>query len=111
MSKKGKNKKGLNRRDFLKMSGGMMGLAIISKPIVDVFRKVDTNTVNKESDTGKDPSKVNQWCMVIDLRKCEAARICLSSMPMRSWILRKSSDPALPGYPSSRKISIMSSAF
>jgi molybdopterin-containing oxidoreductase family iron-sulfur binding subunit len=76
VSEKRNKKKKLNRRDFLKISGGMMGLAIIATPIIDVFRKVDPNIVNQETDTSKASSKINQWCMVIDLRKCEGLRLC-----------------------------------
>ncbi|MCJ7471863.1 MAG: 4Fe-4S dicluster domain-containing protein [Actinobacteria bacterium] len=76
MSKKGKNKKDLNRRDFLKISGGMMGLAIMSTPIVEAFRKVGADTDKQQDDPTKDTSEVNQWCMVLDLRKCEGLRLC-----------------------------------
>ncbi len=60
-------KKKLNRRDFLKISGGVMGLAVMSSPIFYTMRRFRENT-SKQQTTGK---TVSQWCMVIDLRKCE----------------------------------------
>jgi hypothetical protein len=51
VTEKRKKKKKLNRRDFLKITGGIMGMAIIATPIIDVFRKVDPNTVNQETGT------------------------------------------------------------
>ncbi len=67
MSEKRKNKKNLNRKDFLKISAGMMGMAILATPIVETFRKVGANTSKQK----KTAAKVSQWTMVIDLRKCE----------------------------------------
>ena len=72
MGKKGKNKKGLNRRDFLKISAGMMGFALMSSPIVKASNKVEENIFKKK----KDAKDISQWCMVIDLRKCDGLRLC-----------------------------------
>ncbi len=76
MNKKGKKKKNFSRRDFLKISGGMMGLAVVSTPIIEVFRKGGTDTDKLKNDSSKDQDVLNQWCMVIDLRKCEGLRLC-----------------------------------
>ena len=75
MSKKEKKKKALNRRDFLKISGGMMGLAVLSSPVIETFRKVGADTFKQK----KDATKVSQWTMVIDLRKCEGLQLCVQS--------------------------------
>jgi len=64
---KEKNKKELTRRDFLKISGGVVGLAIFSTPVIETFRKYRQVT-SKQKSTGK---VSRQWCMVIDLSKCE----------------------------------------
>ena len=60
-------KKDLNRRDFLKISGGVIGIAIMSSPIFNVLNRVKTKASTQQS-TNK---ILRQWCMVIDLRKCE----------------------------------------
>ena len=67
MNKKGKNKKDLNRRDFLKISGGLLGLAVISTPIVEAIRKIGPNNSKKKAVI----KRTNQWNMIIDLKKCE----------------------------------------
>jgi len=64
---KEKNKKELTRRDFLKISGGVVGLAIFSTPIIETYRRFRQVT-SKQNTTGK---TARQWCMVIDLSKCE----------------------------------------
>jgi molybdopterin-containing oxidoreductase family iron-sulfur binding subunit len=66
MSKKEK-KKILNRRDFLKLSGGVVGLAVLSSPIAYTLNRFKDKT-SKQKTTDK---TLSQWCMVIDLRKCE----------------------------------------
>lgn len=60
-------KKDLNRRDFLKISGGMIGVAIMSSSIFNVLGRVKTKASTQQA-TDK---ILSQWCMVIDLRKCE----------------------------------------
>ncbi|MCL5070719.1 MAG: 4Fe-4S dicluster domain-containing protein [Actinobacteria bacterium] len=60
-------KKDLNRRDFLKISGGMIGLAIMSSSILNVLSRSRA----KDSTQQTSNKALSQWCMVIDLRKCE----------------------------------------
>lgn len=60
-------KKDLNRRDFLKISGGMIGIAIMSSSIFNVLSRFKTK-VSTQQATDK---TLSQWCMVVDLRKCE----------------------------------------
>jgi molybdopterin-containing oxidoreductase family iron-sulfur binding subunit len=67
VSKKEKKKKNLNRRDFLKISGGVVGLAVLSSPIAYTLSRFRGKT-SKEKATD---NAISQWCMVIDLRKCE----------------------------------------
>ena len=60
-------KRKLNRRDFLKISGGMLGVAILSTPVINSLKGL-----NSEGSTKKSTDKtLSQWVMVVDLRKCE----------------------------------------
>jgi len=67
LDSKEKNKKELTRRDFLKISGGVVGLAIMSTPIIETYRRF--RQVTSKQKTANKTSR--QWCMVIDLSKCE----------------------------------------
>ncbi|MCL5986885.1 MAG: 4Fe-4S dicluster domain-containing protein [Actinobacteria bacterium] len=60
-------KKKLTRREFIKISAGIMGLAVISSPLVAMLRRSRTSVSAQQ--TGD--KTLSQWCMVIDLRKCE----------------------------------------
>ncbi len=63
-------KKKLNRQDFLKISGGMVGAAILATPIIGSLNRFNTKVATQNStDGGK--KQISQWVMVIDLRKCD----------------------------------------
>jgi molybdopterin-containing oxidoreductase family iron-sulfur binding subunit len=65
-------KKNLSRRDFLKISGGVVGAGIMTSALFTAFSRFKTKDSTFQS-AGKSLSK---WCMVIDLRKCEGLLRC-----------------------------------
>lgn len=61
--------KDLSRRDFIKRSLGVAGLAAITAyPLVSVLTPGKSQADNSGS---APPGKARSWCMVIDLKKCE----------------------------------------
>ena len=73
-----KNNEGLSRRDFLQKSLGWAGLVGALYLPVPQLLKLRNNTVTGPVRTSKNPAaanepakKVRDWCMVIDLRKCD----------------------------------------
>ncbi len=66
MRRKGKI---FTRRDFIKKSAGALGLAAaLSSPLVPLLGKRAAASNEQQS---SDKKKLRQWCMVIDLKKCE----------------------------------------
>jgi molybdopterin-containing oxidoreductase family iron-sulfur binding subunit len=65
-----KDKGGLSRRQFITRTAGVAGaLAVLSSPFLAALSRVKASTQPEgEVVPGE---KVRQWCMVIDLRKCE----------------------------------------
>ena len=64
-------RQGLNRRQFIKRSVGAAGLvAVLATPLVAVLNRAKASDSEPAEPTGGDPA-VRQWCMVIDLKKCE----------------------------------------
>ena len=65
-------KKNLSRRDFLKISGGVVGASILTSAMFTALSRF------KSKDLTEQPAKksLNRWCMVIDLRKCQGLLRC-----------------------------------
>ena len=62
---------GLDRRQFIKRSVGAAGLvAVLATPLVAALNRAKASDSEPAEPTGGDPA-VRQWCMVIDLKKCE----------------------------------------
>lgn len=62
-------KNGFNRRDFLKKSAGAAGLlAVLSAAGIPALR---ASAAAGDGDAGAARKSGRQWCMTIDLRKCE----------------------------------------
>ena len=62
--------KGLNRREFITRTAGVVGLAAaLSSPVVAALGRV--RAVDSVPEAASTTAKARAWCMVIDLRKCE----------------------------------------
>lgn len=72
MGGKHKKIKELTRRDFLKISGGVLGFALFSPPLIELVRRFRPTALKQKT---ADKS-ISQWCMVVDLRKCQGLRKC-----------------------------------
>ncbi len=63
---------GLSRREFIKKSAGMIGLTtIMSFSLVMALRRFKVTSNNAQIGSGEEKENVSQWCMVIDLKKCD----------------------------------------
>jgi dimethyl sulfoxide reductase iron-sulfur subunit len=65
-------KKDLSRRDFLKISGGVVGAAIITSSLFTALSRF--KTIGSTEQPAK--KSLSRWCMVIDLRKCQGLLRC-----------------------------------
>jgi len=65
-------KKDLSRRDFLKISGGVVGASILTSAMFTALSRFKSKDLT-EQPTDK---SLSRWCMIIDLRKCQGLLRC-----------------------------------